>query len=117
MNLKSANMKIIRYLAGALMVISGVWHGVLGFQTVENRPMLVFAIAYLIIGIFLLLKKNRVVYFIALILPITGLLAASIKIGWSNFDFSLYALVLIDFIVIVISTILMINTYHKTAIA
>lgn len=106
-------MKIARYLAGTLMIISGVWHGILAFQAVENRPMLAFAIVYLIIGILLLIKNHWGVYLSAIIFPLVGLLTASIKIGWRNFDFSLYSLVVIGITAILISSMLLLSSFRK----
>lgn len=105
-------MKILRYLSGKLLVISGFWHGVLGFKTTENRPMLAFAVAYLILGLLLLFRKSKIASIGAVIIPLIGFLAACIKIGWRNFDFSLYTFVVIDLIVILCSLILLMK-YKK----
>jgi hypothetical protein len=105
-------MQTLRYLSGTLLVISGFWHGVLGFKTTENRPMLAFAVAYLVLGLLLIFRKTRLVNIGTLIIPLAGFLAASIKIGWSNFDFSLYTFVVIDLIVILCSIILLMK-YKK----
>jgi len=108
-------MKIIRFLAGTLMIISGVWHSILAFQTAESRPpMIAFAIAYLIIGILLLINNSWGIY-LGAVLPLAGILAASIKIGWSNFDTSMMILIIID-IIVIISCVLMLIYRKKPAI-
>ncbi len=96
-------MKTIRFLAAILLVITGVWHIFLFLKNTGDPngiPLLIFGILYALTGILLFTPKILWVY-VGLILPIIGMIAASVKIGVKNFDPTMWVLILIDVIVIV----------------
>jgi len=96
-------MKTIRFLAAILLVITGVWHVALFFKATSDPnsiPLLIFGILYALTGILLFTPKTLWV-FVGLILPMIGMIAASVKIGVKNFDSTMWVLILIDVMVIV----------------
>ena len=76
-------MKIIRLLAGILLIINGVLHIVLYIQTSNNAGsigILAFGIIYIITGL-LLFNKKRYPIFLGIIIPIIGMTLSLIKFG------------------------------------
>lgn len=76
-------MKTIRLLAGILLIINGILHIVLYFQTSNNAGsigILVFGIIYIITGLLLFSKKRYPVY-LGIIIPIIGMSLSFIKFG------------------------------------
>jgi uncharacterized membrane protein HdeD (DUF308 family) len=76
-------MKIIRFIAGILLLINGVLHFVLYLQT-SNNPgsvgILSFGIIYIITGLLLFNKKRYPIY-LGIIIPLIGMSLSLIKFG------------------------------------
>ncbi len=96
-------MKIIRLVAGILLVITGVLH-IVGYIKAPNDPgsigMLVFGIIYGTVGVLLFTKKLYPVY-LGLILPVIGMTIALIKFGFPELKSMMALLLLIDVLVII----------------
>jgi uncharacterized membrane protein HdeD (DUF308 family) len=76
-------MKIIRLLAGILLIINGVLHLVLYLQTSNtagSNGFLAFGIIYVITGLLLFNKKRYPIY-LGIIIPIIGMSLSMIKFG------------------------------------
>jgi|SRR5665647_563964 len=76
-------MKTIRNLAGVLLLITGILHIVLYFQTPDDPGIigvLVFGIIYSIIGLILFNKKVYPLY-LGVIIPLIGMTLSIIKFG------------------------------------
>jgi len=96
-------MKTIRFLAATLLVITGVWHATLFFKAPSDPnsiPLLVFGVIYALIGIFLFTPKKLWIY-LGLIVPLIGMITATVKLGIKNFDLTMWVLILIDVVVII----------------
>ena len=95
-------MTQIRYLAAALMLLTGVLHFIplfTRFDDPNTLPMLVFGVAYIAIGVLLYLHKP-IGKFLGVIVPLIGLGAGFFKIGFSNWDSLLTVMFAIDAVVI-----------------
>ena len=120
-------MKTIRLLAGILLVITGVLHITI-YIVAPSAPgslgMLVFGIIYAIMGLLLFTPKIYVVY-LGLILPLIGMITATIKFGFSaviSFTAyknvtSMFTLLLIDVVVIICCAYLVLNRKKTLKIA
>jgi uncharacterized membrane protein HdeD (DUF308 family) len=76
-------MKIIRLLAGILLIINGVLHIVLYLQTSNNAAsigILAFGIIYIITGLLLFNNKRYPIY-LGIIIPLIGMSLSLIKFG------------------------------------
>jgi len=96
-------MKTIRLTAGSLMVLTGILHLLPMFTDPKNPdalPMLIFAVAYLLTGVLLILDK-RSGQFLGVIFPFIGLVIGFTKIGVRNWDTMLTIMFLIDAVVII----------------
>lgn len=96
-------MKTIRYLAGILLVITGVWHVALFLQApgeAGNLPLLIFGILYGLTGV-LLFTPGKLWIYLGLAFPLIGMTSAIIKLGIKSFDTTMWILILIDVAVIV----------------
>ena len=103
-------MKHIRHLAAALLFITGLLHFIplfIRFDDPDTFPMLLFGLGYLIIA-YLLFKNKAVGVFFGVILPLIGVGAAFIKIGFENWDLLLQLMIAID-IVVVVCCVLLLN--------
>ncbi len=104
-------MKTLRLIAGILLVITGVLHVVGYFQAPDDPGsigMLVFGIIYGTIGLLLFTKKLYPVY-LGLIIPLTGMATAIIKLGFPPVKSMMFLLLLIDVVVIVICVYLLLK--------
>lgn len=104
-------MKIIRYFAGSLMVITGILH-LLPILTASGNPdaipMLIFGIAFLAIGMLLFLNKP-ISQILGVIIPAIGFTIGLFKVGLGNLDAILGIMFIIDVIVIICCIILLLN--------
>jgi uncharacterized membrane protein HdeD (DUF308 family) len=76
-------MKTIRLLAGILLLVSGILHVVAFFKAPDSQgsvPVLSFGIIYMIIGALLFNRKKYPLY-LAIIVPIIGMILSLIKFG------------------------------------
>jgi len=102
-------MKAIRFLAGILLLITGVLHVILYAKTPDEPGMigyLVFGIIYALIGI-LLFTRNMYPVYLGLIFPLIGFIICLIKFGFPvivSIDTLLYV---IDVVVIICCVILL----------
>jgi len=104
-------MKNIRFLAAALLVITGVLHILLYFKTPDDpgiMGVLAFGIVYLSIGL-LLFMPNIYALYLGLIFPIIGMTAAIINYVIQNLDNMMILLLIIDIVVIVCCAFLILN--------
>jgi len=103
-------MKQIRHLAAALLLLTGVLHFFplfIRFDDPNTIPMLFFGLGY--IGIAYLLFKNMAIgKFLGVLLPLIGIGAAFVKIGFENWDLLLQVMITID-VIVVGSCILLLN--------
>ena len=77
------HMKTIRLLAGILLLVSGILHVVAYFKAPDSQgsvPVLSFGIIYMIIGALLFNRKKYPLY-LAIIVPIIGMILSMIKFG------------------------------------
>ena len=74
-------MKSINYLAGTLLVLAGIIHGqqIIAGPKEQLAANIIFAIVYLCIGILLNLN-NKYSYYFGAIVPLFGILLATIGI-------------------------------------
>lgn len=104
-------MKTVRYLAAFLMLATGIMH-ILPMFTVPKDPnalpMLGFAIAYLTIGVLLILNK-KIANVLGIVIPLIGLAIGFFKIGFENWDSMLTIMFIIDAVVIICCIVLMLN--------
>jgi uncharacterized membrane protein HdeD (DUF308 family) len=104
-------MKTIRYLAGLLMLLTGVMHLLPMFKEPKDPnalPMLAFAIAYLATGIFLVLNKNFA-RIMGIVFPLIGLAVGFLVVGLKNWDTMLTVMFLIDAVVVIFCIVLLMN--------
>jgi uncharacterized membrane protein HdeD (DUF308 family) len=76
-------MKTIRFLAGTLLLISGILHIFAYFQAPDSPgsiPVLAFGIIYMIVG-FLLFNRKKYPIYLAIIVPGIGMTLSLIKFG------------------------------------
>jgi|WetSurSiteA1Bulk_404760.scaffolds.fasta_scaffold00479_8 hypothetical protein len=109
-------MKTIRFLAAILLVVTGVWHIALFFKASDDPdslPLLIFGVAYALTGLLLFTRRKLWVY-LGLIIPLTGMVAAIIKIGYVNFDLTMKVLILIDIVVIACCAYLLLTRKKST---
>ena len=103
-------MRHIRHLAATLLFLTGVLHFIplfIRFDDPNTFPMLLFGLGYF--NVAYLLFKNRVIgVFLGVILPLIGIGAAFIKIGFENWDLLLQLMIAID-VVVVVCCVLLLN--------
>jgi len=108
---KLLNMKPIRFLAGILLLITGILHVVLYIKT-PNDPgsigLLIFGIIYAIIGILLFNRKIYPLY-LGLIIPLIGMTLSIIKFGIPDLISLLALFKLIGITVIICCGYLLLN--------
>jgi len=89
-------VKLIRYLAVVLLLLTGIIHLILGFMAPgrsEAVLMILFGVAYFVAGLTLLLKPAAGTI-MGMIFPLSGLLIGIFKIGpasWSTLFCILFA--------------------------
>jgi hypothetical protein len=104
-------MKAIRLFAAILMLATGVMHLLPMFKEPRDPnalPMLAFCLAYLSIGVLLILNK-RFSYILGIAIPLIGLAIGFFKIGLKNWDTILTIMFLIDAVVVICCIILLLN--------
>ena len=109
-------MKKIRFLAAALLVITGAWHLALFFKAIDDPaslPLLVFGVAYALTGILLFTPKKIWIY-LGLAFPLIGMTSAAIELGIDTFDATMWALISIDVVVIVCCAYLLLAKSKST---
>jgi hypothetical protein len=102
-------MKQIRYVASGLLMLTGILHFIpliTDFSNPNAIPMAAFGIAYGSIGYFLY-RNKAFAKFLGILVPIIGLGAGFLKIGFQNWDTLLKILFAIDGIVIVCCILLL----------
>jgi hypothetical protein len=102
-------MKTIRYVAAGLLLLTGVLH-ILPMMTKpsdpNSMPMLIFGIAYLAVGVLLILKI-RFDTLLGVIFPVIGLGTGFFVVGVKNWTPMLTFLFAIDAVVVVCCLILL----------
>jgi hypothetical protein len=104
-------MKPIRYIAGCLLLLTGVLHLIPIFKSPADPnalPMMGFGILYFAVGVLLLMKKRFATY-LGIIVPLVGLGVGFFVVGFKNWDAMLSFLFGIDAVVIVCCIVLLIN--------
>jgi hypothetical protein len=104
-------MKTIRFIAGILLVISGVLHVILYIKTSDNpgtSGLLVFGIIYVVIGL-LLFNRKRYTLYLGLIIPLIGMTLSMIKFGVPEMISLLALFKVLGLIVIVICAYLLLK--------
>ena len=104
-------MKIIRYSAVCLLLLTGVLHIIPIIKTPSDPnavPMLIFGIVYFTIGILLLLKV-KYSDLLGVIFPIIGLGTGFFVVGLKNWDAMLTFLFAIDAVVVICCVLLLLN--------
>ncbi len=104
-------MKTIRYIAALLMLATGVLHLMPMFKVPSDPnalPMLAFSIAYLTIGVLLVLNKTFS-YILGIVIPLVGLAIGFFKIGLKNWDTMLAIMFIVDAIVVICCIALLLN--------
>jgi uncharacterized membrane protein HdeD (DUF308 family) len=109
-------MKTIRLLAGILVLISGILHIVVYFQTPDRPgsiPVLSFGVVYMIVGTLLFNEKKYPLY-LAIIAPLIGMTLSLIKFGIPEL-ISLSALYKVLEIIAVVCCIVILSRSQKNA--
>lgn len=104
-------MRVIRYLAGLLMVITGILHVLPIFKEVKDPnalPMLGFGVVYLAIGVLLFIDK-KFAQILGIIFPLIGLGVGFGVVGLKNWDTMLTIMFVIDAVVIICCLVLLLN--------
>jgi uncharacterized membrane protein HdeD (DUF308 family) len=102
-------MNLLRYTAASLLLFTGILHAIpllKGTDDPNSLPMLLFGLAYLVIGIILFLNK-MMGKILGIILPLLGLGIGFLWIGVENWNVMLSLMFLIDAIVVIICTVLL----------
>jgi len=108
-------MRTIRLLAGILLLISGILHIVGYFQAPDSPgsiPILSFGVIYMIVGA-LLFNRQRYPVYLAIIVPVIGMILSLIKFGIPEL-ISLSALFKVLEIVAVVCCIVLLIKSKKT---
>jgi len=104
-------MKTIRYFAALLMLVTGVMHLLPIFKVPRDPnalPMLAFGLAYLTVGVLLILNKN-ISRILGIVFPLIGLAVGFFMIGLKNWDTMLTIMFVIDAVVVICCIILLLN--------
>jgi uncharacterized membrane protein HdeD (DUF308 family) len=104
-------MKAIRLLAAVLMLLTGVLHILPLFKSPADPnaiPMLIFGIAYLSTGVFLMLNK-KFAPVLGIVFPLIGLGTGFFVVGLKNWDTMLTLMFVIDAIVVIACVLLLLN--------
>ena len=104
-------MKIIRYFAACLLLLTGVLHIIPIIKTSSDPnavPMLIFGIVYFTVGVLLLLKV-KYSDLLGIIFPIIGLGTGFFVVGLKNWDAMLTFLFAIDAVVVICCILLLLN--------
>jgi uncharacterized membrane protein HdeD (DUF308 family) len=104
-------MKTIRYLAGLLMVITGILHVFPLFKEVKDPnaiPMLGFGIVFFAIGVLLFMDK-KFSQILGIIFPLIGLGVGFGVVGLKNLDTMITIMFIIDVVVVICCIILIFN--------
>jgi hypothetical protein len=104
-------MKTIRLFAALLMLVTGVMHILPMFKVPRDPnalPMLAFGIAYLTVGVLLLLNKN-ISHILGIVFPLVGLGVGFFGVGMKNWNTILTVMFIIDAIVVICCTTLLLN--------
>lgn len=108
-------MKHIRHLAAALLLFTGVLHSIplfIRFDDPDTVPIFFFGLGYLYVA-HLLFKNRAIGMFLGVLLPLIGMGAAFIKIGFENWDFFLQLMIAVDIIVVICSILLLNKRRYK----
>jgi uncharacterized membrane protein HdeD (DUF308 family) len=104
-------MKIIRYLAAGLLLLTGILHILPMFKAPSDPnslPMLIFGIAYFAVGVLLLLKV-KFDTLLGIIFPVIGLGTGFFVVGFKNWTTMLTFLFAIDAVVATCCLILLLK--------
>jgi hypothetical protein len=110
-------MKTIRLIAALLMLVTGVMHILPMFKEPSDPnalPMLGFGIAYLTVGVLLILNKN-ISHILGIVFPLIGLGVGFFVVGMKNWDTILTVMFIIDAIVVICCTTLLLNRNRTKA--
>ena len=104
-------MKAIRYLAAGLLLLTGILHILPMFKAPSDPnsiPMLIFGIAYFVVGI-MLIMKIKLDSLLGVIIPLIGLGVGFFVVGIKNWTAMLTFLFAFDAVVIICCLILLLN--------
>jgi hypothetical protein len=104
-------MKTIRYIAGLLMLVTGVLHLLPMFKVPRDPnalPMLAFGISYLTTGVLLILNK-KISEVLGIAFPLIGLAVGFFVVGFKNWNTMLTIMFIIDAVVVFSCFILVSN--------
>ena len=104
-------MKLIRYLAAGLLLLTGILHILPMLKTPSDPnslPMLIFGISYFAVGV-MLIMKIKFDSLLGIIIPLIGLGVGFLMIGIKNWTTMLTLLFTIDAVVIICCLILLLN--------
>ncbi len=104
-------MRLIRYLAALLMILTGVLHVLSVFKVQQDAhalPLLAFGIVYFTIGILLMLNM-KISAALGIIFPLLGIGTGFFVIGLQNWTTMLGILFAIDAIVVLCCIVLFIK--------
>ena len=104
-------MKLIRYFAAFLLLLTGVLHIMPIIKTPSDPnavPMMIFGIIYFAVGL-LLLFKVKFAELSGIIVPIIGLGTGFLVVGFKNWDAMLTFLFAIDVVVAICCLVLLLN--------
>ena len=102
-------MKQIRHIATALLFITAILHFIPLFTQFDGPytfPMLAFGLAYAGVG-YLLCKNKPIGKFLGILIPMIGLGAGVLQIGYENWNTLLKILFSIDALVIICCILLL----------
>jgi hypothetical protein len=104
-------MKIIRYSAAVLMLLTAILHFLPMFKVPRDpnaMPMLAFGIAYFAVGVLLILDKS-ISRILGIVFPLIGLAVGFFVVGFNNWDAMLTFMFLIDAVVVICCIVLLMN--------
>jgi hypothetical protein len=104
-------MKLIRYIAALLMILTAVLHAMPFFKASQDQnaiPMLAFGIIYISIGILLILNMKFSMA-LGIIFPLIGIAVGVFVIGPKNVNTMLGIMFTIDVLVALCCTALLFN--------
>ena len=108
-------MKVIRYLAAALLLVTGVLHVISAIKVPPEKnaiPMLIFGIIYFTVGV-LLFFKVKYSSLAGLAFPAIGLGSGFFVLGYQNWTPMLTLLYGIDVVIVICCVVLVLKKSTK----
>ena len=108
-------MKTVRFLAGVLLVVSGVLHVIVYFQASDNSEsfgVLLFGILYCLTGL-LLFNRERYPLYLGIFIPLVGMGLSLMKFGVPELISMLALFKLLEIIAVVCCCVLLLKRPNR----